>query len=493
MKSRSIVYFLTALCFSILFYQQGVGLNYFLFGMTMIGISLYFDKSLIHSQHWSIASFGVLLSTFFAMYYGNDLTISVSIISVLILQTLSKWRSSSFFVALFAGALSVFGSPFFMIRGRMDAHAVNVKKPKSKKRNYNKGIAFILVMAVLIVFLQLYSSISPVFAEFVERSFDIIGWGWFFFTLFALIILYTFFFPPRLLRKMMHAEQNLANIILQKEVDNKNVFWGASINFQSERFSAMLLFGLLNILLLILIATDVNYLFIESALPYGLSYAEYIHSGVGAVIASIVLAILLIVFYYRGKLNFDKQSKGIKGLTYIWIALNIALVILTMVKNQLYIDAYALTYKRIGVFYYLALAIIGLLSTSYKLYAKKSTWYLFKSNVFIFYIVLVASCTVNWNVFLTKYNMQHNSQSDYIYLTHLGFANYPILWEEGAFDSMYRIQVFLEFKGERNLYSLPVKVAHFLAVYEGDGIQSYNVTKQKVYDYFMKLDEEGNL
>lgn len=493
MKSRSILYFATALCFSILFYQQGVGLNYFLFGIILIGLSLHFDKSLFQSTQWKIAALGVLLSTFFTMYYGNDMTITMSVLSVLILQTVRSWRNSSVLAALFTGGLSVFGSLFFMIRGGMDAYKVNSKKTKSKKKNNNKVIALVLVIGVATVFIQLYSSISPVFEKFVEKSIDIIGWGWFFFTVFALFLLYTFFFPPRLLRKLMRREQNLQTTILEENVDDRNVFWGARINFQSERFSAMLLFGLLNVLLMILIATDINYLFIESALPYGLSHAEYIHSGVGAVIGSIILAILLIVFYYRGKLNFDKQSKSIKGLTYIWIALNILLVALTMVKNQMYIDAYALTFKRIGVFYYLAFAIFGLISTSYKLYAHKSTWYILKSNVFIMYMVLVGSCAVNWNMIVSNYNIQHTEEPDYRYLRLLGFANYPILWENHAFQNTFNRNVKLHLNGEENLYFLPNKVATFLRDYENDGVQSYNVTKQRVYDYFVGLKEKGEL
>lgn len=493
MKSRSILYYITVLFFSVLFYRQGVGLNYFIFAIILVGVSIYLDRTLFQTTQSRIASAGFLIATFFAMYYGNSLTITMSILSFFIFQTIRSWRHSSIIVALMTGFISVFGSVLFIIRGKLNSNKVNSRKLKLLDPKSNKWTAVLVVFIVAFAFLKLYSSINPVFEVYIEDALYAVSWGWFFFTLFSMILLYTFFFPPRFLRKVMRMERNAATTIEQTDMINANLFFGSTINYQSERFSAFLMFATLNLLLLLLIITDVNYLFIESTLPFELSYSDYVHSGVGAVILSIVLAILLIVFYYRGKLNFDDKSKAIKALTYTWIALNIILVVLTMVKNQLYIDAYALTYKRIGVYFYLLFSVIGLVLTGYKLYSHKSTWYLIKSNALSMYIVLIISCVVNWNLVVTKYNLQHNESPDYYYLNQLGHENYSILWDTAAYNYPYNTKVWLKLGKQRNLYELPSNLAHFLAAYEKNGIQSYGVTKQWTYDYFVKLAEEGKL
>ncbi len=493
MKTKTIIYFLAAVCFSILFYKQWVGINYLIFGIILTGTSLALNRSVVRSWNWIIVAGGIIFSTFFCMYYGNALTITMSILSVLMLQTVSHWSKSSVPLSLVTGYLSVLASPILIISGKLRSDKIKSQRQTKEKPITRIILPIIAVITVSIIFLSLYRKINPVFNEYVIKTLNAISWGWILFTLTSLIIMYSFFFPSALFKKLMFAERKAPNTIAETPDLVLNKFWGKVINFDTERLSAVLMFVVLNILLLLLLIADIKPLFINSALPDGVTYKEYIHSGVAAVICSIVLAISLILFYFRGKLNFDKKSNSVKALTYIWVVQNLVLVAFTFLKNKMYTDAYALTYKRIGVYFYLSFAIIGLFLTAYKLYANKSAWFLVKSNAMVIYISLIFSCAFNWNMIVTNSNINHGIIENSHYIKYLGFANYPTLWEVGAFnnDVWFETEVFMV--DTTQTYMLPSMVNTFMEKYEKGGLQSYGVVKQKTFDYFVNLAKEGKL
>lgn len=493
MKTKTILYFLTVLCFSILFYNQGFGLNYLIFGIVLIANSVIMNRTVVKSRQWQIVSLGIIVSSFFTMYYGNDLSITMALISLLIFLTVKTWRKSSIIVALVAGYLSLFATIGFMILGRADAQKLKQLQERYTKAKNSKWLPILAVIAVVTLFTGLYCSINPVFESFINDALNSISWGWPFFTLLGTLLLYTFYFPPRILRKAMRFEESMEETIQPNGLLQPNSFLGKIINYQSEKLAAILMFTVLNLLLLILNCTDINYLFIKSVLPYGLTLADYVHNGVGAVITSIILAILLILFYFRGKLNFDDESKSIKVLTYIWIIQNILLVLMTMFKNDQYINVYALTYKRIGVYFYLLFAIIGLIFTAYKLHARKTSWFLIKCNAMAIYLVLITSCMLNWNAIVTNYNLKNTTTPDYQYLCDLGYDNYPTLWNKEAFNTFPKMDVELNFGKKPQTYYLPEEVANFLKTYENEDLPSYCTSKQNTYEYFAKLAEGGKL
>ena len=140
---------------------------------------------------------------------------------------------------------------------------------------------------------------------------------------------------------------------------------------------------LLNGLLLFFHISDIFYL-ITDRLPEGMSYTEYLHQSVNTLILSIVLAIAIVMYFFRGNLNFWQNNRRLKTLTYLWIAQNGVLVLTTAYKNFLYIEGWhGLTHKRIGVYVYLLLTMIGLITTYIKVEKVKSNWYLFRQNAWL--------------------------------------------------------------------------------------------------------------
>jgi hypothetical protein len=118
-------------------------------------------------------------------------------------------------------------------------------------------------------------------------------------------------------------------------------------------YTGVLLLAMLNILLATVNGLDIYYLGILHTTPAGITFSQYLHNGTDSLIASIILAVSVILFYFRGYLNFYEGNKWLKALTYLWIAQNIMLVISTAYRNTVYIGDYGLTHKRIGVYVYL--------------------------------------------------------------------------------------------------------------------------------------------
>ena len=91
---------------------------------------------------------------------------------------------------------------------------------------------------------------------------------------------------------------------------------------------------------------------------------------------------------------------------------------------------------------------IRLLLTLYKIYSRKDTWFLFQHSSFFIYVILILSCSFNWNTLVTRYNMKNSIEIDYDYLNSLGFENYPLLWERKYYDPKRKQDYQLQLSGK---------------------------------------------
>ncbi len=80
----------------------------------------------------------------------------------------------------------------------------------------------------------------------------------------------------------------------------------------------------------------------------------------------------------------------------IWILLNAVLVLSAAAKNFEYIVNYGFTYKRLGVFLFLLLALTGLALTFIKIQKKKRNAYLFNTMVWYIYGTILLCSFINW-------------------------------------------------------------------------------------------------
>lgn len=126
------------------------------------------------------------------------------------------------------------------------------------------------------------------------------------------------------------------------------------------------------------------------------------HERVNAVILSIILVICVIMFYFKGNFNYDKESESLKIVAKIWIVLNAILVISAVAKNSEYILNFGLPYKRFGVYEFLILALIGLILTFYRIQVRKINAFLFNEMFWCFYGTMLVCSFINWGGILSS-------------------------------------------------------------------------------------------
>jgi Leucine-rich repeat (LRR) protein len=336
------------------------------------------------------------------------------------------------------------------------------------------------------------------FDNFTKKiNLDFISAGWIFFTIGGFFLMYGFFYHKNI--KVISNKDAMASNSLFPESSNETNTFLSFLSIDNEKLSGIILLGLLNLLLLTVNLLDINFLWFDGTLPKDLSYSAFVHQGTGALITSIIIAILIILFYFRGALNFHSGNKSLKLLACLWIAQNAFMIISTAFRNNLYINEYSLTYKRIGVYVWLILVFIGLVTTFVKIIKTKSNWYLFRTNGWLFYFVLVFSCVINWDVLVTNFNItkaeQKHRPMDTYYLVSLSERNIPQLF---ALNDSIKSQATTDddnYETRSDLYRTPVyqfsynykpalnyKLYRFLDDVQKSEWQSACFEKKRVYE-----------
>jgi hypothetical protein len=425
MKKNDWIILVTCLLYSFLFYKQAPGTNFLLFTTLLLGGLLLKDKSLLKSYYWKLAATGSLLSALCIVYYGNTLAVIANVISLSILSALSYRANTSVVAALLFSVYSYSSSAVFMVR-EWNAR----KKAKMELQSNSTGRKWILILIpilITVIFFFMYRASNPLFSDFTKNiNLDFISWNWITFTLGGLILLYGFFFHQKL-TSLSELDEHIPNDLRPAPLQ-PIILFGKKISINDEEFSGVLLFMLLNALLLVVNALDANFIFSDRDLPEGVTHSQFVHQNTDMLIASILIAIVIILFYFRGAINFSAKNKTIRLLAYIWVIQNAFILLSTVFKNNMYVLEYGLTYKRIGVYVYLMLTFIGLTTTFIKIMNKKTNAYLFRINGWLFYGFLILTTFINWDSLITEFNFHKAKHAEPDYLLHLSNVPFPALY-----------------------------------------------------------------
>jgi len=403
MKKTALV--LAAILFSLLFYHQGGGLNFFLFSIVVIGVLIYFNPNKFKATKVKLVAGIYALMSFFVFFYHSDLAIFSSIISLVLLIGAIASHNASLYIQFFNGLYSSVAGSFTSYFNKTKSDTP--KELKNFDLFYWVKIIFIPFF-IIVLFVLLYRNINPVFADLVDKiDLSFINLGWLLFT-----GLGYFFFnnisKPHVVEPATQNDLNTDNILrddLNKKVSKDKI--------NKENQLGVVLFVLLNSLLILLIVTDIIYLNQQGNEVSSVELKSQLHQSVNSLITSIILAISIIVYFFRGKLNFFKKNTLLKNTTFLWITLNIIIALLTAYKNYQYITSYGITYKRIGVYVYLLLALSGLFFTFLKVKEIRNISYLFRTNIQVAFVVLILSSMINWDILITKMNIKNKHLSAY--------------------------------------------------------------------------------
>jgi hypothetical protein len=424
MKKKDWILIVTTALYSFLFYGENPGINLSIFTLIIIIGMIIKEKEILKNKNWMIIAICCLVTAFSVGYYGNSLSLIANYLSLLILIGMSMSNKSSIFFSLVYGIYSFLTSPIYLL-----INATNKKEKSVDISKYKSKTALIgIPIVITIIFFMMYKNSNPIFAAYADKiNFDWISWGWVFFTLLGFLFLYGVFKPSKIEEIAIYDEVESLNV--NPEKNKELIIFGKTILVVDEYFSGKVLFILLNILIALVNLLDFNFIFNGRSLPGNLTFAEFLHQGVGMLVTSIAISILIILFYFRGQINFYKENKTLRLLAYLWMLQNVFMLFSVCMKNNMYIETYGLTYKRIGIYVYALLTIIGLITTALKVYKVKINMYLIRMNGWTFYAVLIISCMVNWDSIIINYNQNEKRECDYFYMVSFSNAAIPQLIE----------------------------------------------------------------
>lgn len=435
--------FITTLLFVILFYDENMGLNLGILGVIYALLTYFKTVKKNKTKVFNLLFGAGIISSISFAWYGDVASFLAVITSLLLLSFKSRNRRLTilFLVPIFA--INCFTSVFRIFN--FDAWL--------PKRNvsgiWQKTLAFVLIPLVFLsAFFGIYSAGSDHFASiFTNFELDINLWQVLCLTVLGFFIAFNYwnYAVERFIYKN--------NMILDNHFQDKDKIQKSTYSFldlDAERMSGVISFFCLNILLIFFIVTYNYEQFYEtSKTPVQLS--EETHERVNAVIISIVMAILVIMFYFKSNFNFDPKAGFLRILAKIWIALNAVLVFSAIAKNYEYIISYGLTYKRLGVFAFLILALIGLALTFIKIERKKRNVFLFNTMAWCFYGTILACSYINWGGIITSQNIKRSDFAAEYHFTDVNFGEkYLLEYADGKNDIALKNKIIKKVQSKKS-------------------------------------------
>ncbi len=417
---RQLILWISALGFSTLFYQQDLGLNMFLFAMIAVITVFFARREAFARSDMRIATGVYLMTSLFVFTNHSTLAIFMSFITFIVFTgTISGAKNAIYVQGINGLYQSLLGALHYYTSPKKERATVTPQK----KRDYGFILlCVLLVIGLPVIFAALYSHINPIFEKWINAiDLSFISISWLLMTLMGYVLISNIT-APAALQMLTDADSDLRQTMIEIPIAEAQ-----EPVLHKEQLLGSLVIGALNALILFFLVVDIWYV-THTPFLHASELSKAVHEGVGALIASIVIAITLIILLFRGSLNFYKNSRRLRILTYCWIFLNIVLVLVTTFKNYIYITDFGLTYKRIGVLMYLTLCIAGLITTYLKVAYRKNIYYLIRFNARIVFMLIVLMSSFSWNREITRYNLSQVARPDLTYIEFMSGNHMDLLY-----------------------------------------------------------------
>jgi Domain of unknown function (DUF4173) len=166
---------------------------------------------------------------------------------------------------------------------------------------------------------------------------------------------------------------------------------------------------LFNLLFAVQTVLDVVYLWGNAALPADITYASYAHRGAYPLILTALLAAGFVLVAMRPG-GPAEQSKVIRPLVYLWVAQNVMMVVSSIMRLDLYVQTYLLTYWRLAAFIWMLLVATGLVLIVARIALQRSNGWLIRLNLIAVLLTLYACSLTNFAAVIADYNVSHSRE-----------------------------------------------------------------------------------
>ncbi len=405
-----------SLLYTNLFWREQLGLNTVLFSLFVIGAAWWRWPEALGRREVQALIAGTLLSALLVAWHNSLLAKTGHVISFLLLIGSLQQEKVRFVVfAFLLGLVNVLEGPLTLLRGLRD----NLPRRQSWQSAGRWIQLTLLPLGLGAVFTLLYYNANPKFAQ----AFDFL-WKHFSFS-FEWAYLGEKTWPfirglfvmggllgASLLSPLVFGVESKLPLIMRRR-QKRHYLWKPGILSLKNEFQASLIaFGLLNGLIFLANVADLRYVWVSygEASPQELS--QYVHEGTFLLIFAILLAMGAVIWYFRGNLNFYPQNEWLRGLAFLWLAQNAMMALSVGLRNWQYVAHYGLAYKRLGVFWFLCLALYGLYTLFQKVKYRNSLAFLLHRNSWAVYISIIIMSLANWDLAITRYNLQADTRGE---------------------------------------------------------------------------------
>lgn len=412
---------LPILVFHLLFYQAELGLNVLLFS-TALTIALILKKPFVAERKesrillvlWNISAIAFVLndSALTAITYWFLFFISLAYFQPLPIH---------FWVVGLIESLRAFLGGWLM---SLQAALKNIDTKTNYLHRF-KTLALLFIPLIIVVpFVLVYKEANSDFAIIVDHIWSSFT-GFFSFKLngkrlahilLAIVVVSAAVGERRGMDILYKIHKDWSFDLIRKK--RKSLIGHKMLALKKEYWVASSSFISLNALLAFVNILDFVKVWINNNTRSARELSQYVHEGTFLLIFSIFMAMLVVLIFFRGNLNFYKKNQFLLQLTYLWLAQNIFLIFSVAIRNTRYIAQYGLAGGRIFVFFFLLLTAYGLYSMYIKVREKKSLFYLVQKNGWAFVFILSFSALFNWESLITRYNLSYYPADTY-YLTHM--------------------------------------------------------------------------
>lgn len=478
--------------FALLFYHQPPGLNLVIFEV-LIGVCLLARKEIVFSNPLlSVLFIGVYLSLLSTIFTHSVFSYLMNaVLGFLFIGKLCYPQARSLLTSLFLAIDNILHA-----QGRFLSNLGKVSVGRQKLTYYFRYLAIYLIPLLIIsVFVLIYSESSPWFNALAGDVIDRIGsivanifenLDMIFISLLVLgLIISNFIFLRKAYARMVEYDKTASDCLSPNPL--KNTDYGVQVKNESR--AAVFLLLVLNLLILALNVLDIYWVWFNFEWS-GELLKQFVHQGTYLLIISILISIGIVLYFFRGEINFTPGNKMLRILSYIWLAQNAILVVSVGIRNFWYIYYFALAYKRIGVVIFLLLALFGLYTVFRKIGEKRSFFYLLRMNALAFLLVLLLSSLINWDRIIARYNFENAGRSflHLNYMAGLSDQSLPLLDKpldmleglEAAQKERYPYDyAYLSAADYHN--SIAERKRRFILRWEDIGILSWNYADYRAY------------
>jgi hypothetical protein len=411
------------LAFHLAFWQQGLGINLPIF-TSLICLLIYLRKKpRLTATHWFLIACNILSGTGLILFH-TDLSVVIALISGISLAGSLHQASSSVVESLFNGLLNAFNKHEGLIPG------TTLSPLWKQKRGYLYLRVAALPLVVVFLYLALFAGGNAIFHEIT---------GGFFRTLRRLLEQWSaahFFFVLLGLFIVRWATKNNWSTYLKLPLSNRlkrrksRASAHHPLSLRIEYYRAMVLFISLNLLFAVVNFIDVKWVWFGFSLQNGFDLKAFVHEGTAYLLTSLLLSIGLVLYFFRGNLNFYPNAKWLKRFAYLWIAQNVVLAISVLVRTAHYIGFHGLASKRIGLLLFTAMVIFGLYTLVIKIAQQRNFAYLLRWNSAFIIGTLALNACLPWNRIVATHNLKHGNAHEIDVDNYLALdpSAYPLLY-----------------------------------------------------------------